>query len=542
MRAALYARFSTEKQSESSIEDQFRVCARIAEREGFEIVERYSDSAISGGTTQRPGYQRMLKAARNRQFVVIVAEDSSRLWRELSEQWRALKELSDLGVHVVGHGLDTRREEAKILLAVSGATSEMYRDEISRRTRRGLEGRAIAGQPTGGKAFGYIAARDGTSGQVEVHHDQAEIVRRIFTMYADGMSPRSIASTLNDEGIPSPGSTWNRTDRRKSGWLASAIHGDVTRGTGILNNRRYVGVLIWGRTQWSRGAADSAKRRMSMNGKPLHEARDERLRVVPQALWDRVKARQAIQSATVGARVKNAVRRNAPGQGRPARYLLSGLLRCGICDARFTLSDSRAYACASYVNGAACTNRLRVSRTLVESRILESVKSDLRNPELVAEVERRFRKALAARKPPADAGRRVAVLQQEIENLATAIAGGLLKSSPALARRLASAEAELATLQEKRPQKADVLTLVPRIAARYLEIVTCLEGALGRNPERARAALTDVIGPRITLQPDPSGKHLWADFGLEAGPLLVAAGMPEIMVAGAGFEPATFGL
>src|SRR5882762_7275095 len=126
MKAALYARFSTEKQSEASIEDQFRVCERIAEREGFQVVARFSDPAISGGTAQRPGYRGLLAAARRREFSVIVAEDSSRLWRELSEQWRALKELQDLGVHIVGHGLDTRREESKILLAVSGAMAEAY--------------------------------------------------------------------------------------------------------------------------------------------------------------------------------------------------------------------------------------------------------------------------------------------------------------------------------------------------------------------------------------------------------------------------------
>ncbi len=231
MRAALYARFSTEKQSEESVEDQFRVCERICEREGFDIVARFSDAAISGGTTQRPEYQQLLAAARRSEFAVIVAEDSSRLWRELSEQWRALKELQDLGIAVVGHGLDTRREESKILLAVSGAMAEAYRDEIARRTRRGLEGRALAGKSTGGRAYGYVAARDSTSGQIEVEPTEAAIVRRIFELYADGVSPRGIASTLNAECVPSPGAKWNRTERRRDRkWLASAIHGDVSRG------------------------------------------------------------------------------------------------------------------------------------------------------------------------------------------------------------------------------------------------------------------------------------------------------------------------
>src|SRR5215471_15566990 len=64
MRAAIYARFSTDKQSENSIVDQIRVCERLAERCGFEVVERFSDAAVSGGTAYRAGYQRLLEAAR----------------------------------------------------------------------------------------------------------------------------------------------------------------------------------------------------------------------------------------------------------------------------------------------------------------------------------------------------------------------------------------------------------------------------------------------------------------------------------------------
>lgn len=534
MKAALYARFSTEKQSEASIDDQFRVCERIAEREGFEVVERYSDAALSGGTSSRPGYQSLLRAARRREIGVIVAEDSSRLWRELSEQWRALKELQDLGVHVVGHGLDTRREESKILLAVSGAMAEAYRDEIARRTRRGLEGRAVAGQATGGKAYGYVAVRDGSTGRIELNEEQAAIVRRIFEMYATGMSPRTIAVTLNDEGVPSPGSSWKRAARRKTGWLASAIHGDVTRGSGILNNRRYVGVVTWGRSQWKRGASDSSKRRMTMNAKALHQATDERLRIVPQALWDRVKARQSLVQRTVGARVKGALRRNAAGQGRPPRHFLSGLLRCGVCEASFTLADARAYACASHVNGGACSNTIRVARKLLESEILDSVKADLRDPELIAEVERRVMKALAPKKPRTDSGPRIAELLREVENLADAIASGLLKSSPALAKRLSTAEEELGRLQAQQRAKAPVVArIAPKVAEMFLGLLNRLEEPLGRDPSRSRSALMDAIGPRITLQPDESGRFLWAEYGLLDSPQLVAVGMPEIMVAGA---------
>ena len=106
MRAALYARYSTDMQSEASIADQHRVCERLAKQHGFRVITKFSDAAISGGTTARPDYQRMLDAARRREFDVIVAEDTSRLWRNLSEQAPRLAELADLDVHVVTHDLD----------------------------------------------------------------------------------------------------------------------------------------------------------------------------------------------------------------------------------------------------------------------------------------------------------------------------------------------------------------------------------------------------------------------------------------------------
>jgi DNA invertase Pin-like site-specific DNA recombinase len=221
MKCALYARFSTEKQSEASIEDQFRVCERIAERHGFMVIERFSDAAISGGTAHRPGYQKLLAAARHREFDMIVAEDTSRLWRNLAEQAPRLAELADLGIAVVTHDLDTRHESAEIMGAVGGAMATAYRKEIGRRTRRGLEGLARSGKSAGGRPFGYVPSAFSGTGQVEIDEGQAAVVRRIFEMFAEGHSPRAIATALNREGVPAPGATWEREHRRKRGWVGS---------------------------------------------------------------------------------------------------------------------------------------------------------------------------------------------------------------------------------------------------------------------------------------------------------------------------------
>lgn len=175
-----------------------------------------------------------------------------------------------------------------------------------------------------GRAYGYLAARDNASGQREIHPEQAETVRRIFTWYAAGKSPRWIAGELNRLEVPSPGASWNRTSdrlhaKRKHGWVSTAIHGDRTRGTDILNNPLYVGEVRCNRSTWKRGAADSKQRRWQLNdAAQVVTHQEERLRIVPRPLWDAVKARQqAVEGMTV--KLRGALKR-----GRLPRHLLSG--------------------------------------------------------------------------------------------------------------------------------------------------------------------------------------------------------------------------
>jgi DNA invertase Pin-like site-specific DNA recombinase len=230
VKAALYARYSSDLQSEASIPDQFRACERIATLQGFEVVSRFEDRAISAGTAERPGYQAVLAGARLGEFDAIVAEDSSRLWRNMAEQSPRLAELSDLGVHVVTRDLDTRQESSEILGAVMGAMAAAYRKQISYRTRRGLEGLALAGKSTGGRCLGDAPG-------------EAETVREAFRLRALGQGYGTIGAAL---GLP-------RSTVRY-----------------VLSNPRYRGQLTWGATERRGGARDSKRtRRVDRPGGPL---------------------------------------------------------------------------------------------------------------------------------------------------------------------------------------------------------------------------------------------------------------------------------
>ena len=85
MRAALYARYSSENQRQASIADQIEVCTRYIDKQGWVIVGTYSDAAASGASRFRPGYQRLLSALDRGIFDVVVVEALDRLGRKLAD-------------------------------------------------------------------------------------------------------------------------------------------------------------------------------------------------------------------------------------------------------------------------------------------------------------------------------------------------------------------------------------------------------------------------------------------------------------------------
>jgi site-specific DNA recombinase len=532
-RAALYARYSTDKQSEMSVEDQFRVSERIANREGFEVVARFEDRAITGGTSARPGYQAMLDGARLRHYDAIVAEDLKRLWREQAEQWRCIKELIDLDMCVItASGVDSRQPNFEIIASVIGAAAELDRKEASYRTRRGLEGLAVAGKSTGRKAYGYVAARDSSTGRVEIKEAEAATVVRIFEMYASGLSPRSIAGRLNAEGVPSPGASWSRkasgrNSKRRSKWVASAIHGDVRRGTGILNNERYIGRMNWGRSHWKRGAADSSKRvnRLIEDRSQWVTHEEPRLRIIPGELWNRVSERQAIMAA-------GAVRIRAARMGRPATSLLSGLLVCASCGSRFIAVDQSFYGCASLKQGglAACTNTARVRRSTMEQRILAEIEAEILSDEALERVKTGLQSLLLARpgngQQQQPTSPRLAKLQEEAQELRTLEKKGRLSSLAARAA-LDAIEYERAELvsrasRDDRRIYEEAMKAIPQSAALYRAAVHDLNKTLTDPTERAeaRALIAELLGQQVKIRQD--GESVFARLEIDEAVLVAS--------------------
>lgn len=502
MKAAIYSRFSADRQSESSIADQNRVCSDWCERNHATVVARFEDQGISGAAIgNRPGLQAALAAAVD----VLVVIDLTRLSRSQADLPKLIDRLVHRGVRIVGvqDGYDSARKGHKLQAGLTGIIGEAFREAVAEKTYSALESRALRGSPTGGRAYGY---REG----------EADTVRRIFGMYADGLSAKRIAETLNREGVASPGSSWNRTTRRRGGWAPSAISGDPSRGIGILNNELYVGRDIWNRSKWQKDP-DTGLRRCIQRPRSEWIVREvPELRLIEDAQWQRVKARQAQRQREVGDAVRRGLKR---GTGRAARYLFSSILKCKVCGSNYVLADKSYYACSGFVNGKVCSNDQRFRLDIMEDRLLTAIKLELLADASIARFKAKLLRRL--RRPAVDAAR-VKTLEGEVANITDVIAKGI--HSPALLVRLQAAEGELERLRAavKLIDVKAVMTAIPAAVARYRELVAKLGSKTPIDIEQARQVIRS-IADHIPVRPGEDGVSV-AELALNQQIALAAIG------------------
>ena len=251
-RCAIYSRFSSDLQRDSSIEDQVRKCREYAERKGWSILPEFvvADRALSGATVAgRQMLQCLVSAAKSKPapFDCVLVEDTSRLGRDLSDTLKTDKILKFHGVSVVSvtQGIDTSEDNSRSLLTLHGLMDEQYLSGLREKVHRGQEGRLLQGLHPGGRCYGYrnIPIEDPTrkgkygrpavSGvRLEIMAEAALVIRRIFGMSAGGVGFETIARRLNQQGVPTPHGVWNKYTVRS-----------------MLYNERYRGVVIWNRTR-----------------------------------------------------------------------------------------------------------------------------------------------------------------------------------------------------------------------------------------------------------------------------------------------------
>jgi site-specific DNA recombinase len=543
LKVAIYARYSSENQRDASIADQLRVCREFASRQGWTLVEEFTDHAISGATLLRSGFQALMRDALNSRFDIVLAEALDRFSRDQEDTAGLFKRLTFAGVNIVTLA---EGDITHLHVGLNGTMNALFLKDLADKTRRRLRGRVELGKSGGGLCYGYRVApathEGARTGDREIVPSEAEVIRRIFRDYAAGVSPKALAKQLNAERCPGPGG---------APWNPSTIHGNPARGTGILNNELYVGRLVWNRLRYVKDS-DTSKR-VSRPNPPsdwVTTAVPE-LRIVDNELWNHVKARQVEMR-----RVASSGDPKRFNQARRPKYLFSGLTKCAECGGGYVMYWRDRLACFGARSRGTCTNRLTISRQEVEERVLVALREKLMRRDLFEQfcceyVRELNRLRIEHRAGLSSARSELARADREIRKLVQAIKDGV--SALSIKDELLSLEARKAELQTRLDAPEMPELLHPRMADVYRQKVGSLCLALEREESRTGAvqAIRTLI-EAIVLE--PNGDKLKITLKGDLAGMLSAARdtkrspdtgdlMVQIkLVAGAGFEPATFGL
>ncbi len=550
MRAALYARFSSDNQNPRSIEDQLAQCRAHAVREGWRVVHEYADFALSATSMDRPDVQRMIADAEAGHFEVIVTESLSRMSRNLGDTARLREELEFHGVriHTLSSGLVTDMHAA-----FEGLKNSQALKDLGDALRRQHKGAVDRGLTPAGLGYGYDAVKDVLDAKGEivrglrrVNEAEAAIVRRIFAEYTAGVSPFEIVRRLNAEGVPAPGA---RTGRGSGHWTVSTIVGNRARGIGILHCRTYIGEIVYNKSHKVRHP-QTRKRIIRTN--PQSEWKVQaapELRVVTDEAWT---AAQAIKSDHGGDTLRTVKHR--------AKHLFSGIVACGVCNGSYIVRDSKRLSCSAHQQKATCDNARTIKRVDLEARILAKLKILMARPAAIAAYVKEYHEAMRERQTKdaahhREAEKRIRTNREKIARLVAAIEDG--GDGKALAKRVAELEAETRALEAQAAAgQAPVIQLYPDAHQMYARKMDELQDALTRDTLDRTHAMNAIRGliDRIVLRPDatqPNGLAIEVEGRLQGflelanqhgnGPRTPHIPVLVPMVPRAGIEPATQG-
>src|SRR5215510_2737226 len=366
MRAAIYARYSSDLQSTASIEDQIRLCRERVAQENGTAIEVYTDYAISGDSLKnRPGIRALLNDPKAFKFNCVIAEALDRISRDQEDIAAIYKRLrhADIRIITLSEG-----EISELHVGLKGTMNALFLKDLALKIRRGQRGRVEAGKIPGGGSYGYRIIRqllaDGSvsTGEREIDLSQAAIIRRIFEEYAEGLAPRQIAARLNHEAVPSP---------RGGQWNASTINGNRRRRNGILNNLLYTGRITYNRQRFVKDP-ETGKRIARPNPEHQWVTREvPALRIIEDDLWERVQAIKQRYSSRWGNKRQSKKR------------LLSGLLKCGRCGGGMTISRGNRYYCSARREKSTCDTNRGIAAHELEDRVLNGLADILIGNELL---------------------------------------------------------------------------------------------------------------------------------------------------------------
>lgn len=230
-RAVLYARYSSDRQTEQSIEGQIRVCNEFAKNNGYTIIHHYIDRAMTGTNDNREAFQQMIADSYNKNFEYVLVYKLDRFSRNRYDSVINKAKLKKNGVKLISATEPiTEQPEGIILESLLEGMAEYYSAELAQKVKRGMRESRLKGFFTGGKPlFGYEVI----DRKLYVKQSDALIVKEIYKEFLHGYSMTEIAEMLNKKGCRIEGREF------KKGFISRILHCEKYTGRYIVDGEEY---------------------------------------------------------------------------------------------------------------------------------------------------------------------------------------------------------------------------------------------------------------------------------------------------------------
>ena len=397
--AGIYVRLSQEdmRAGESlSIEHQKLILTKYVREQGWNLVDTYVDDGFSGTDFNRPSVQRLLSDAQTGRINLIICKDLSRFGRnyiEVGQYIDYIFPLHNIRFIALNDNVDTanRDSNAMEMMPVINLFNEWHASSTSKKIKAVNLANAKAGKYTcANAAYGYTKADDEKHTPI-IDPEAAEVVRRIFKLRSQGMSPRAIGDQLNAENIPIPSDYRCQkkgivnTKYTRHLWTQVQIRQ-------ILDNPIYLGKLAMMRV-----TSVSYKNHKKVRKDPSEwvVTEDTHEAIISQELWDKV--REAEKAVSHGKR-----------DGKGVTQPLSGMLFCPDCGYKMKAAGRKRtlksgelirecyYNCSSYVlHGKELCSTHYISQKQIEAVIIADIRP---MAELVVKDEQPARAAFLSKK------------------------------------------------------------------------------------------------------------------------------------------------
>lgn len=384
-KTAVYARLSTEDLNEDTLDNQiYLLKSFVGEKTDMVLVDIYADNGFSGTNFERPEFTRLMNDVKTGKVNCIVVKDLSRLGRNYIETGNLIENVFPfLNVRFIAvtDNFDTNEGGGveNMVASFKNLVNDVYAKDISRKIITAFRTKQKNGEYIGLVApYGYLKSAENKNKFV-IDEKTAPAVKKIFELYAGGYGLDRIARIMNESDYDCPRKYRYSIGITKSDRYKNSKWGRTTINT-ILTNRAYIGDMVQGKV----------KQELCNNIVMHYTNKDDW--IVVEGTHEAIIERNLffeVQDILEKKKTEQAVRRkNSKSREYKEENLLKGRIKCGCCGKSMNLAQnvrgnsiSRSYYCSGYkeLREAVCTNKNRINKSSVESKVLESIKKCIFN-------------------------------------------------------------------------------------------------------------------------------------------------------------------